>query len=259
MQTVKAFAMKQGADLVSVLNLEAYSGQHEQEKIEQLLPGAKSLVVLGIGYLRGVWSGPTRLVVENCRQIDLELGRLAQRVGRFLEDGGSASLPLAAYFPLEMTAETKGLAGDISFPHAAVAAGLGEIGRNNLLLTPGFGPRVRLSSVLTKELLFEAVMPTTVGVGFHPHCSDCSLCMENCPAGAIGEKQFDLRACIKTVASPYGLGEMVRYFSGMVGKNVEEIQKRVSDPAVWNFYQNFMVGAYFNCAECQRVCPVGAQ
>ena len=255
METVKAFAYKQGADIVSILNLEPFSGQAAQEKFEKLLPGAKTLVILGIGYLDGVWAAPTRLAVENCRQIDLELGRLAQKVGRFLEKRGSPSLPLAAYYPMEMTAETRGLVGDISLKDAAAAAGMGEIGRNNLLLTPDFGPRVRLSSVLTRDLFEEAVMPTSPRR--HIRCDDCSLCMDHCPAGAIGEKQFDLKACLKTVASPYGLGELFRYISGMIGGKPDEIQKKLRDPAVWNFYQNFMVGAYFNCLECQRICPVG--
>jgi len=63
---------------------------------------------------------------------------------------------------------------------AAVLAGLGCIGRNNLLVTPRYGPRVRLRLLLTS-----ADLPPTEGSSFDP-CSRCSMpCRKACPRQAF--------------------------------------------------------------------------
>jgi len=67
----------------------------------------------------------------------------------------------------------------------AVIAGLGCIGKNNILLTPQSGPRVRLRAILTDELL-----PGTDPIEFDP-CKECEMpCRDNCPRNAFGNKVF---------------------------------------------------------------------
>jgi epoxyqueuosine reductase len=64
----------------------------------------------------------------------------------------------------------------------AIDAGLGELGRNGLLITPEYGPRVRLCKVLT-DLPLKADKPIEFGV--KEFCKKCKLCAEHCEAGAI--------------------------------------------------------------------------
>jgi epoxyqueuosine reductase len=68
-----------------------------------------------------------------------------------------------------------------SFSHtyAAKYAGLGTIALSRNLLTPEYGPRVRLNSVLTA-----AVLP---GDPLQPKdlCNSCKLCERTCPTAAI--------------------------------------------------------------------------
>ncbi|HCJ10813.1 MAG TPA: hypothetical protein DHW14_06580 [Clostridiales bacterium] len=64
----------------------------------------------------------------------------------------------------------------------AVDAGLGQLGRNGLLVTPEFGPRVRLCKVLT-DLPLEPTRPVDFGVT--EYCRVCVKCAEYCPAQAI--------------------------------------------------------------------------
>ncbi|MFQ6075285.1 MAG: reductive dehalogenase [Candidatus Bathyarchaeia archaeon] len=64
----------------------------------------------------------------------------------------------------------------------AIDAGLGELGRNGLLITPQFGPRVRLCSVTT-DLPLKPDKPIDIGIqGF---CEKCERCAKMCPAQAI--------------------------------------------------------------------------
>ena len=71
----------------------------------------------------------------------------------------------------------------------AVEAGLGELGRNGLLITEKFGPRVRLCKVFT-DIPLEPDVPITFGV--ENFCKTCKRCAENCPSRAIssGEKTY---------------------------------------------------------------------
>jgi len=64
----------------------------------------------------------------------------------------------------------------------AVDAGLGELGRNGLLITPEYGPRVRLCKVYT-DLPLETDKPIEFGV--HEFCRTCKKCAEACEVEAI--------------------------------------------------------------------------
>jgi len=69
----------------------------------------------------------------------------------------------------------------LSVPYA-IAAGLGELGRNGMLITPEYGPRVRLAKVFT-ELELAPDKPRTFGVW--EFCKSCKRCAESCPSQAI--------------------------------------------------------------------------
>jgi len=72
----------------------------------------------------------------------------------------------------------------------AIEAGLGELGRNGLLITEKFGPRVRLCKVFT-DLPLVPDEPHFFGV--EEFCRKCMKCAEDCPSRAIsfGEKTTD--------------------------------------------------------------------
>jgi hypothetical protein len=76
----------------------------------------------------------------------------------------------------------------------AIDAGLGELGRNGLLITPHYGPRVRLCKIFT-DLPLEPDKPIDFGV--KKYCEMCKLCAKHCEAKAISmedEPNFDI-AC----------------------------------------------------------------
>ena len=77
-------------------------------------------------------------------------------------------------------------------PLVARDAGLGEIGRMGLLMTPDLGPRVRIAVVTTDLALIPDTRRSEPSV--LDFCARCRKCAEVCPAGAIpgnGRKEID--------------------------------------------------------------------
>ena len=74
----------------------------------------------------------------------------------------------------------------------AIDAGLGEMGRNGLLLTPQYGACVRLCKVLT-DMPLASDWPISFGV--QEMCVSCRRCAKQCPMGAIsgaGEPSYEV-------------------------------------------------------------------
>lgn len=75
---------------------------------------------------------------------------------------------------------------------SAHLAGLGVIGRNNLLVTPEFGTRVRL-----RGIFMEAELSPTGPIDFDP-CNGCDRpCHQACPRGAFRSGAFERAFCKK--------------------------------------------------------------
>ena len=74
-----------------------------------------------------------------------------------------------------------------TLPHKtlAVRAGLGWIGRNNLLVTEKHGCRLTLSTVLT-----DAPLPVEDVPQMPNRCGNCTVCVRACPVGALSVEKW---------------------------------------------------------------------
>jgi epoxyqueuosine reductase len=129
---------------------------------------------------------PTQLYLHHYRQLNFFLDRGALLVAHRLADMGFMALPVAASQIIDWANQRAHV------PHKKIAclAGLGWIGRNNLVVNPDLGSRFRLVSILTD-------MPLEPGRMIAFGCGVCQACIAPCPAGAIRENpaDFDHRAC----------------------------------------------------------------
>ncbi len=72
-----------------------------------------------------------------------------------------------------------------SFKTAAARAGIGWFGKNDVIITERYGPRVRLSAILIDEI-FAYGQPITEG-----RCpEDCTECIDICPCKALKNQQW---------------------------------------------------------------------
>ena len=148
--------------------------------------------VLGVRLLDGVLEDlvdrPTPLYFHHYRQLNFFLDREAFRLAARVQAAGFLALPIPASQILDSQRQT----AHVSHKKLAVLAGLGHIGRNNLLVHPAFGSRLRLVTVLTD-------MPLEAGIQTKADCGTCAACLASCPAEAIkmNPAEFDHRACFE--------------------------------------------------------------
>lgn len=132
--------------------------------------------------------------------------------------------------------------GGVFLKDAAVLAGLGCVGRNNLFLSPELGPRLRL-----RALFLDAALPPTGPVDFDP-CRDCQApCLQVCPSKALpGEARFPEE--VQSMPLPARDGS---YNRQRCNEQMERDMARAEDEAGGGR----SVIKY--CRRCEFACPVG--
>ena len=105
------------------------------------------------------------------------------RTALYLEKLGYRSMYLPATYAnhANIMEKTPGYFAPFSHRHAAVRAGLGGFGFNDLVVTPEFGPRVRSMSVITQAEL-EPDPPITEELCLR---DECRLWVDNCGVQGI--------------------------------------------------------------------------
>lgn len=91
------------------------------------------------------------------------------------------------YVPPAAQKDEAGLVATFSFKFAAVNAGLGWIGKNDVVVTRKYGPRVRLSAVLIDEKFAYG------NKVLKSNCpEDCKKCVDACPYQALHDVQWNV-------------------------------------------------------------------
>jgi epoxyqueuosine reductase len=146
---------------------------------------------------------PTPLYFHHYRQLNFFLDRAAFLLSCFIQEQECQALPI----PASQVIDWERHLGHLSHRHVGRLAGLGWLGRNNLLVNPELGSRYRLVTVLT-DMTLEVDQP------LDRDCGECRVCIDVCPAKAIKEKRedFDHIACYEK------LKEFRR--QGLVGQHI---------------------------------------
>lgn len=175
-----------GADFVTFADISSLS--NEQNK------GFSSAILFGMAlspdYLTQITQTPD--YVENMIQNNLidrdefhlkekTTDRLAEEMANFLTRKG-----YNAYAQSEDNIYNTGFYNTqkqtTPLPHKTVAllAGLGWIGKHNLLVTPEYGSALSMCTVLT-----DAPLKTVKHVASQPQCGDCQICRQVCTVKAL--------------------------------------------------------------------------
>lgn len=132
--------------------------------------------------------------------------------------------------------------GGVFLKDAAVLAGLGCIGKNNLLVSPAYGPRIRL-----RALYLAASLQQTGPISFDP-CADCPApCRSLCPECALDGTGVD-----GELGQVIGLpGRDGAYLRDHCDRRMRKDDKKGG----LNAAGQFVPVTY--CRRCEFACPVG--
>ncbi len=190
-ELLKSYVSDRGADLFGVAEtakIKVYIDDELRDEASQL-PFAISIGVrLMRSVLNAIVNRPNQIYKTHYRQVNALLDYNSELTAGFIQRRGYNAVPIAASFVLDWEKQNS----HISHRHVAIAAGLGFLGRNNLLVHPEYGAGVRLATVLTD-------MPLKTGSSISNDCGECLDCMIACPAEAISEDNFDFDKCYEQV------------------------------------------------------------
>ncbi len=249
-EEIRKMALSYGADVVGFAAVEDYKSKRAPDP-KTLLPGIRSMVVMGFREINGSLASDTGRISMHSRLGQMELTQSCTfHMAKALEDRYKRkAAPIMASYPLNMAAPYMGLVADVSLRHAAVAAGLGTFGRHNLVISPRLGTRVIFTAVLT-DMEFKSDPPVTDAL-----CDDCNLCVESCPARAldIPGRTEDLK-CLR-VSQPFGIGSTIGFFRKFIVSTPEQQKAMIMDPQFLSLYQASFIGFQYECFRCMAVCP----
>lgn len=205
-EEVKQYAKSFGADIVGITSLDRFEGVPAQMDPRFIMPEAKSMIVMGFrvmrGSLRGIEEGTFFSNYSAMGYGGMTYTYIPMTVinlCKVLEDEGYEAIPIGHQSDWRGIDNRGNLRQNYSRPveegkpqpdimlhlrFCAYLAGLGEIGYSKMLLTPEFGPRVRIGVVLT-EAEFE---PDPIYNG-PKLCNKCMACVRNCPGRAISAEK----------------------------------------------------------------------
>lgn len=257
--TIKKIIHAEGIDLVGIADAQNLMVAYPPRQATALMPTARSVIVMAVAHSLGAIYAPDIMIwTRNKMQTSRLLDETAEKISRMFEREGFLSLPISADKPVEIVKinpetgkrfrQTRAM-GFLSHRHAAVSCGIGEIGRNNLLLTPEFGPHQRLCAIVTEAPL-DTDPRRELGL-----CTECGRCIIACPSGALKSNRYDVDPCF--IYWSYGFKRLppdkLSEWPGFIRMVLKHAKRRDLLVEAGQTY----ITDVDNCIECMRVCPVG--
>lgn len=172
-ENLKNKALSLGATSIGFANLERVI----PKELSHLKYGISIMVRLSDEIINQIKDVPTFTYFHHYRDVNTLIDQICLQLSLIIQENGY----LAMNVPASQTVHAQEEKHTAIFPHktAAVLAGLGWIGKNGLLITEEYGPRVRLGTILTNMKI-----PYNQKI-YESLCGNCTLCKKACPVGAI--------------------------------------------------------------------------
>lgn len=184
-EELKEIAIQNDFQLFGVSNLQEVENTPFPEgrglqKPSEIMPGAKSLIVLG----KVLWDEGMNLSISSAGEADFSGGGSLEYYNFYYNL--VENLAWRTCNQIVETYEAKAVPTvTIHLKVSAMLAGLGWIGHNTMVITPEYGPRVRWVGILT-DLELEPDAPFTEDLCSKQElCKERSRCIKACPYEAI--------------------------------------------------------------------------
>ena len=211
-ESIKALAKEIGFSLCGVADIteirkEFYLGLDFVVRFDRAVCLGKRLLD---PVIEDIKDRPTILYFHHYRQLNFFLDRGAFLLSTHIQDKGFQALPIPASQIIDWDKQKS----HVSHKKVGRLAGLGWIGRNNLLVNPQLGSRHRLVTILTD-------LPLEPDKLLDKDCGECVACLATCPAQAIKENKedFDHWACFDKLKEFRRQGVVGQHICGVCVKS----------------------------------------
>lgn len=206
---VESYARSLGAEIYGVASAALYEEKFPRKPSpSKFLPGARSVIIVGLPFSRTIMDTVAAPVLADIYQsgaertagdgrhadsppagaerfyhgpenemLTHELSLIAYKLSKKLTNDGHRSF----YLPDTKT-EPRFKTAPFYFMPAMYVAGMGQLGMNCAIITPKYGPRFRVTTVIT-DLELPAGVPMEDMK--YPDCMTCKECVRRCPSKAI--------------------------------------------------------------------------
>ena len=176
-EELKAIARAAGADLVGVADLGPFKAGETMlppHVLERFTRAVSVAVHLDDTIIEGIEGAPTPLYAQHYCAINATLDHLTAQLVEWITARGFSAYAI----PASQIVDENNLLGSISHKAVARLAGIGWQGKSLLIVSPQYGPRIRLATILTDT-------PLSSDKPVKNRCGTCDECTKACPAAAI--------------------------------------------------------------------------
>lgn len=231
-----------GADLIKIIPAERYDNTPSYEvpfmdgttkKTYDYMEGTKSIIVLGFH----AWDDLCEAVTTKNGHLEAfgytRMGYTVNKMRLFLEHlGYQAKLP-GDFLPKKKL---------------AVLAGIGNYGKNSLIINPKYGPWIRLAAILTDaELEYDDAFTEDL-------CGDCDKCVKACPTGALSPYRINPERCLVSPTSKSWVGILEGTLSFEDCRNIDNGNQFFEEHS-----PVLTKNTRLMCMTCQLACPYGRE
>jgi epoxyqueuosine reductase QueG len=203
---LKSIAFSSGVSVFGVGDIDDLRSYFDFLPIDQtegLTRGISIGVRVSDTVLKGIINTPTRHYLHHYKMLNHLLDQTSLRISLAIQNEGYNAMPIAASQIVDWQKQT----AHLSHKMIALRAGTGWIGRNNLLVHPEYGSRIRIATVLTD-------IPLKTDTPYEGGCGECRKCISVCPVSAIGDthEEWDRIACLeklKYFSKTYNIGQYI--------------------------------------------------
>jgi len=205
---LKKFCLDEGIDIFGVADINKARDEFKiSPNVLQKLDKAICLgVMLSSAVLSEIDIVPTKLYFHHYKIVNSFLDQIALRLCNIIQKQGYLALAI----PATQIIDWEKNIGHLSHRKLGFLAGLGWIGRNNLLVNEKLGSQFRLVSILT-NLPLKTDQPTK------KDCGKCKLCVRICPGRAIQDApaDFDHQKCFDKLKSFQAQRQVEQFVCGV--------------------------------------------
>jgi epoxyqueuosine reductase QueG len=177
------------ADLCGIASADRLDDAPEGFRPLDIMPSCRSVVVFAKKWPRDSIFEEDLGYTETRNNLMADLKKITADTIKALKKAGIAAVSVSSNNSI-VDKRTGRYHAPISLKHCAVAAGLGRIGKNTIVVTPEYGNMIWLGAILT-----DAAWEPDEPLSGSPCEEGCTVCADICPVHAVGSSELDQKAC----------------------------------------------------------------